>query len=269
MPATTPSPSGTDHAPRMDPWGRPWCGGWVRRSIVVMLLALLLGGCTIELVPSSERPPAGGGQPTSSTPVERAADTTVEAASAPVNSDTRTGDEASAVKIVNEFWQNWFGQQGRRYVPPKIAGGYTGQNGPRCAGEPSVPGNAYYCPSGNFLAWDENLMRAGYTKIGDAWVYLVIAHEWGHAIQAQLPQQYVSQAVELQADCLAGAALQGAADQNLVEIQPGDAEEIRQTLVAVADDYPWTNQSSHGDAQQRIAAFRTGASGGVGSCLRS
>jgi predicted metalloprotease len=110
-------------------------------------------------------------------------------------------------------------------------------------------------------------MRAGYTQIGDAWVYLVIAHEWAHAIQDQLPGRYVAQAVELQADCLAGATLQGAADLNLVTIEPGDDEEIAQTLVAVADDYPWTDEGSHGNARQRTSAFRTGVADGVDACL--
>ena len=155
-----------------------------------------------------------------------------------------------------------------RYVPPTVEGGYVGRNGPSCAGEPSEPGNAYYCPVGNFLAWDENLMRAGYTQIGDAWVYLVIAHEWAHSIQAQLPDRFVSQAVELQADCLAGASLEGAAQEGLVRIEPGDTDEIAQTLQAVADDYPWTDESSHGNARQRTAAFQTGVDDGVETCLR-
>jgi predicted metalloprotease len=99
-------------------------------------------------------------------------------------------------------------------------------------------------------------------------VYLVIAHEWGHAIQAQLPERFVSQAVELQADCLAGAALQGAAQEGLVRIEPGDDDEIAQTLAAVADDYPWTDESSHGNARQRTAAFQQGVSDGVEGCLR-
>jgi predicted metalloprotease len=187
----------------------------------------------------------------------------------PAGGDTRVEDEDVAVRITNTFWETWFAQQGRRYVPPRVEGSYTGRNGPSCSGEPSVPGNAYYCPSGNYLAWDDDLMRAGYTQIGDAWVYLVIAHEWGHAIQVQLPARYVSQAVELQADCLAGAALQGAADQGLVRIEPGDDEEIATTLEAVADDYPWTDQGSHGNARQRVAAFRAGVSRGVDGCLSS
>jgi predicted metalloprotease len=242
----------------------------MRWPLLVLLLALALGGCTIDVVSGADTP--SGSAPTaedtpSAAPADTVEDTTIDAQPAVDNSDMRTGDEQTAVRIVNAFWKSWFTQHHRRYVPPKVSGGYIGRRGPRCGGQPSVPGNAYYCPSGNFLAWDENLMRAGYTQIGDAWVYLVIAHEWGHAIQGQLPPQYVSQAVELQADCLAGAALEGAAQQGLVQIEPGDDEEIARTLEAVADDYPWTDQSSHGDAQQRIDAFRTGVSGGVDRCI--
>jgi predicted metalloprotease len=245
----------------------------VRWPVVVLLLALTLTGCAIEVVPSgppsAAEPSTGqdGGDPSADAgPTE---DTDVDARPAGNDSETRSGDERTAVRTVNEFWRRWFADRGRQYVPPQVAGGYVGRDGPTCAGEPSVPGNAYYCPSGNFLAWDENLMRAGYTQIGDAWVYLVIFHEWGHAIQAQLPNRLVSQAVELQADCLAGAALQGSADENLVTIEPGDDQEIAETLQAVADDYPWTDESSHGDAQQRTEAFRSGVSGGVDTCLRS
>lgn len=241
----------------------------MRWSAVVLLLLLALGGCTIEVVPGARAEPStgqNGGDPRSD-PATEAPDTDVDAQ--PAADETRAGDEATAVRIVNTFWNTWFAEQNRRYVPPRVEGGYTGRDGPSCSGEPSVPGNAYYCPPGNFLAWDENLMRAGYTQIGDAWVYLVIAHEWGHAIQAQLPSRYISPAVELQADCLAGAALQGAADQGLVRIEPGDDEEIATTLEAVADDYPWTDQGSHGDARQRVAAFRAGVSRGVNGCLSS
>jgi uncharacterized protein len=49
-------------------------------------------------------------------------------------------------------------------------------------------------------------------------------------------------------------------------MEPGDSEELAQTLAAVADDYPWTNESDHGNADQRISAFNTGADGGVPAC---
>ena len=86
----------------------------------------------------------------------------------------------------------------------------------------------------------------------------MIAHEWAHSIQAQLPDRFVSPAVELQADCLAGASLEGAAREGLVQIEPGDTDEIAQALQAIADDYPWTDESSHGNARERTAAFQAG-----------
>ena len=193
----------------------------MRATVVVLLLALALAGCSIDVVPSGAgpaSPPTAGDVPDEASTVP--VDNTIDSSPGPDDQDTRSGDERTAVSITNEFWSRWFDDQGLRYVPPEVAGGYVGTRGPSCAGEPSVPGNAYYCPHGNFLAWDEDLMRAGYNQIGDAWVYLVIAHEWGHAIQAQLPDRFVSQAVELQADCLAGAALHGAAQEDLVRIEP-------------------------------------------------
>ena len=177
-------------------------------------------------------------------------------------------DERTAVNITDRFWREVFPETvGRSYRSPDVQGGYRGRGGPTCGGQPSVPNNAFYCPSEDFLAWDENLMAAGYNQIGDAWVYLIIAHEWGHAIQARLQRDQVSVAAELQADCLAGATLFGAAERGLVTIERGDTEELQQTLVAVADDFPWTEESDHGNAQQRINAFNTGAQEGVRACV--
>jgi uncharacterized protein len=179
-----------------------------------------------------------------------------------------TIDEKTAVDSTEAFWRRHFTELfGRAYRSPRVSGGYVGRNGPRCGGEPSVPFNAFYCADGDFLAWDENLMATGYQRIGDAWVYLIIAHEWGHAIQARLDRTLVSVAAELQADCLAGASLQGAARDGLIQIEPGDAEEIGQTLAAVADDFPWTDERDHGDARQRTAAFNQGVSGGATACV--
>ena len=53
------------------------------------------------------------------------------------------------MNVVDRYWQRHFTElSGRRYDSPQVAGPYTGTSGPSCGGEPSVPGNAYYCPAG-------------------------------------------------------------------------------------------------------------------------
>lgn len=223
-------------------------------AVAVTVVTLLLTGCAVTVGGPNDTPgrsgaTAGGGP------------------GGAAEGTDQPGDERLAVQVTDRFWREVFPDAfGRSYRSPTVKGGYEGENGPTCGGQPSVPFNAFYCPAEDFLAWDENLMSAGYEKIGDAWVYLIIAHEWGHAIQARLQRDRVSVAAELQADCLAGATLVGAADRGLVSLERGDTEELRQTLVAVADDFPWTNESDHGNAQQRIQSFNTGAEGGVDAC---
>jgi uncharacterized protein len=229
-----------------------------RPRVIVCLLgiALALSGCTISVSsapaaePAPARPPTGQDRPVGT------------------DAEQRQEDEKVAVGAVDEYWRRHFTDlTGRPYESPRVAGPYTGTSGPSCAGQPSVPGNALYCPSGDFLAWDEDLMRAGYDRIGDAWVYLIIAHEWGHAIQARLRRSQVSIAAELQADCLAGVALQGSVNDGRLTLEPGDTQEMAQTLVVVSDAFPWTDETSHGNAQQRIGAFSQGASGGLRACI--
>ena len=177
--------------------------------------------------------------------------------------------EAGVAQVVDGFWKKHFTENfpGRQYTSPRVAGAYVGTSGPRCGGAPSAPNNAFYCPAGDFLAWDQNLMTTGYQKIGDSWIYLVISHEWGHAIQNRISRAQVSPAAELQADCLAGATLAGAQRDGTLKKDAGDDKEIADTLTAVADKTPWTNSSSHGNAQQRIAAYNKGTQGGVKACL--
>ena len=177
-------------------------------------------------------------------------------------------DEQFAISATDGFWRRAFPEEfGGAYQPPVVLGGYIGDAGPACGSQRSVPFNAFYCPSENFIAWDENLMAAGFQQIGDAWVYLIIAHEWAHAIQARLQRDQVSIAAELQADCLAGATLRGAAQADLITFERGDEDELARTLAAVADEFPWTDERDHGNARERIGAFQTGLQNGVPACI--
>jgi hypothetical protein len=177
-------------------------------------------------------------------------------------------DERTAVAAVDGFWKRHFAEYfGQRYHSPLVVGGYRGTRGPSCDSRRPLPYNAFYCRPSDYLALDQELMSAGYQKIGRAWVYLIIAHEWGHAIQARLSRNMVSVAAELQADCLAGAELAGAQRDRTLVGDPGDAEQIARTLAAVSDDFPWTKQTDHGDVTQRISAYRRGFLGGVPTCF--
>lgn len=192
----------------------------------------------------------------------------VAAAAGPGDDRGLAGIEESAVHAVDGFWRRHFQRYFHRdYVSPRVLGAYHGTAGPSCDGDPALAFNAFYCKPGDFLAWDDALMAAGNQRIGDAWIYLIIAHEWGHAIQARVNHRLVSVADELQADCLAGATLHGAQQDRLIAEDPGDDREIERGLSAVADDYPWTATGDHGDAQQRIAAYRRGTRGGVPACF--
>ncbi|MFC0844877.1 neutral zinc metallopeptidase [Streptomyces noboritoensis] len=192
---------------------------------------------------------------------------------APVNQGGQRGgaDDAwmtearDAVQVVDDFWRSHWNQHFTgAYGSPKVFGTYTPNTpqAPRCGSEPATPYNAFYCPAGDFIAWDGKLMRDGYAQ-GDSWVYLVIAHEWGHAVQRRvLGLKDVAQ--ELQADCLAGATLFGSEE---LRFEPGDTDELAQALTALADESPWTNSQDHGNADQRLSAFSTGGRGGVNACL--
>jgi uncharacterized protein len=238
--------------------------------LALVLGLLLLAGCTIVVAPSEPGRPERNrtSAPPEPPDTERPRPRPDRPSSPREQEETREEDEAAAVEVVDRFWSIAAPQvTGLPYESPTVVGGYRGTSGPSCAGTPSVPGNAFYCVPGDFIAWDEDLMDAGYEQIGDSWVYLIIAHEWAHAIQARLSSEQVSVAAELQADCLAGAALQGAADLELLRIEPGDTEELARTLVAVADDFPWTDSTSHGDAEERATAFSAGAEDGVYACI--
>ncbi|MBN0043164.1 neutral zinc metallopeptidase [Streptomyces actuosus] len=170
-----------------------------------------------------------------------------------------------AVTVVNDFWQSrWDTYFTGTYEPPTVFGEYVAgtPDAPTCGGRPAVPNNAFYCPSGDYIAWDAQLMREGYAK-GDSMVYLVIAHEWGHAVQHRVTG-LTAEAPELQADCLAGATLFGSEE---LQFETGDTEELAQTLTDLADRTPWTESEDHGDAEERITAFNNGGSGGVDACL--
>jgi len=223
-------------------------------TVLTVLTLLTVAGC------------GGGGLPQ---PSETSRSATTPSVPDPGTGDSVEGDINAAVSITNTYWStHWNEFFTGTYRPPRVLGAYDGATGtaPACGGTPLPNDNAVYCPGGDYVAWDMDLMRAGHQR-GDAWVYLVIAHEWGHAVQNRLDAGLVDLARELQADCLAGAVLFGAARDTTLTFEDGDIDELSDALSALADETPWTNTSDHGNASQRVSAFSRGAESGVKGCL--
>ncbi|MGY1591104.1 hypothetical protein ACI79D_03905 [Geodermatophilus sp. SYSU D00708] len=193
-------------------------------------------------------------------------------------------DYQVALETVDAWWAaHWSDYFPGRYTAPSLVEGsrapglYDYPAEEVYCGEVLLQGeNAWYCGAGDFLAFEVDLMMQS-EQLGDAFVYLVVAHEWAHAVSARIDPALVDEAYELQADCLAGAALQGAVDDGSLTLEDGDSQEFVDSLAAVASDVPWgtvyvdengqEQVEVHGSAQERTDAFERGADGGVPGCL--
>lgn len=179
-------------------------------------------------------------------------------------------DLRTAEQTTDDYWsRHWDELFTGSYGSPRVVGLYDGRDqgsAPLCGDERLTSDNAAYCPDGDYVAWDAHLMRSGYAR-GDAWVYLVIAHEWGHAIQARLRRGLVSPAAELQADCLAGAVLYGSSDDGTLRFEDGDEQELVDAFQVIGDGAPWTKPGDHGTAVQRLRSFSRGGENGVSACF--
>ncbi|MGP3916266.1 neutral zinc metallopeptidase [Nonomuraea sp. 10N515B] len=179
-------------------------------------------------------------------------------------------DERDAVQVVNEFWvRDWPKNFTGPYKPPTVVGPYdpASPDRPTCGGEPLGAQTALYCGGGaDYIAWDKDFIEGIPSEEGNTFPYLVVAHEWGHAIQQRIPGQ-VWRGYELQADCLAGATLTGAHEEGRLEWEPRDPDKLSRALTRIADSHPWSKPEHHGDAEQRVAAFALGQEG-VQACVQ-
>jgi len=234
---------------------------WRTGAAVAAALALT-GACQFEL-----RPPPGQARPAA----QRTAAPAPRSTQAAFDETGFREDLGTAASTTDEFWRrHWTELFTGAYSSPRVVGLYNGRDprqAPRCGKERLTRDNAAYCPSGDYVAWDAHLMRSGYAR-GDAWVYLVIAHEWGHAVQARLRRGLVSPAAELQADCLAGAVLYGSAGDGTLRFEPGDEQELVDAFQVIGDKAPWTKPGDHGSAVQRLRSFSRGGENGVRACFR-
>jgi hypothetical protein len=136
----------------------------------------------------------------------------------------------------------------------------------------SVAGNAVYCPTNNYIAWDTSWFQGFFNNRygGDTSVAAIYAHEWGHASQSMLNLRgwrlSYSLYRELYADCMAGAwAGDMYARGRLDNIGVGDYREALNVLAWIAN--PNTANRTHGTVSERQSFFTHGWSNGAQACV--
>ena len=197
----------------------------------------------------------------------------------PIRTDTRTAFDyerytqtlEQVFASLEEYWaQALPATFGVEFTPPSRYVYYRPEEapGPRCGSEQAPAKNAFYCPAGDFIAWDESgLLIPYYVQQGDFAAAFVLAHEFGHAVQARLPQrERLTVLSELQADCFAGAWARHVSEQGYLEA--GDLDEATFAVLGARDvpGTPFTDPRAHGTGFERTRAFSDGYGDGPGAC---
>jgi predicted metalloprotease len=185
----------------------------------------------------------------------------------------------AAIVELQDYWRHEFPDlYGKPYDPiPKsrIIAAKPGVKIPPCQGRKTVyadvEGNAFYCLKSNYIAYDDKTLIPQLARtFGNFSGALVLAHEWGHAVQDRAgngDEQPVY--MEQQADCFAGAFLAHVAKSgNVLKIKAGDLESSLAAMLMLRDQPGQSAQdpSAHGSAFDRIGAFQDGLENGTEKC---
>jgi len=189
-------------------------------------------------------------------------------------------DITATIADIQAYWSKTMPDvYGKQYdaIPDSRLHPYSSDNPPPACGEQGqapyeeVAGNAFYCSEGDFVAWDtEQLMPKLREQFGDFATALVLAHEWGHAIQARVGfDAYQSVELEQQADCFAGAWTEHVAhgDSNL-HLSDADLDTALAGLLQLRDPsgIDGSQDGAHGNGFDRVRAFQDGVEGGASTC---
>jgi predicted metalloprotease len=188
-----------------------------------------------------------------------------------------------AVDDVQAFYEQEFPKlYGQPFNP--LSGGvfpYGPDNPPPNCGGPGksdyrqVAQNAFYCPAGDFMAWDtDNLTNDLLDNFGPFTLAIVVAHELGHAIQERhgiLDGRFITFVTEQQADCFAGSYTQHVQQggSKTFKVTAADLDAALGGFLLIRDPVgtdPVQDENAHGSAFQRINAFADGLKDGAAKC---
>ncbi len=202
------------------------------------------------------------------------------------------GDRAVAAVLADlqDFWTGEL-STGDGFVPP--TGGYISmdsappegsglRSSALCITDPAqIAGNAYYCPQGDGIVFDSSaLVPVLLNHYGSAGLAASFAHEFGHAIQAQIgptaadrvqdPDRYPSILIEAQADCDAGAFLGWASTGSGSRVQLPPSSLIRAVAPLLDFRDPATisplDPTAHGLGLDRLSFLLIGLRDGAAAC---
>ena len=239
---------------------------WRRLATATAVLAVLATGCAQQV-------PGLGSYSAART---KAPDAKIEIRNTDHGAiDTLAGN---AVTDIQQFWTQEMAEQFHRPYRP-VSAFYSidpdGSVAAPCTDQPSdIRGNAFYCPSRDIVAWDRKILLPQLQeRFGDFLVAMVLAHEWGHAIQKRttLPSDHTI-VVETQADCYAGAftawALRGNAPH--FQITRPDLDRALSGFLLFSDPLgsEASDRQAHGSGFDRVSAFQDGYEQGVPFCAK-
>jgi predicted metalloprotease len=254
---------------------------------LLVAIALLLAACSSEDGEGTTTAPAGGDPEPSSVPASPASPGEVlgevnAAQEERVEAERRfreekvLNDAAGLRPILNGFWaRELAARYGIEFDPPDSFEYYRSAEGPYCGGQRQAPRNAFYCnpEQEEGVAFDLDWFQEYLVDHpGGATTFLILAHEWGHAVQDTWldsggPDAWVPPNRELNADCLAGVFLAQSIREGTVIEESGDEEAIFGWLYEVGNS-PWLGPGSHGTKSERRAAFQAGLERGTDYCRR-
>ena len=237
---------------------------------------VLLTGCSASVVGTAS---VGRGQP-----VDVAAEQLriTGAVSGPVDTEVR-----DALVDITDFWQQAFPQAYGKPFQPLQGGVFSVDSrnvdesaypptGIGCAQQPLDPeetkDNAFYNPDCDTIAYDRPLLSELSKDYGRALPPIVLAHEFGHAIQGRVGFAANGRSIqdETQADCFAGAwtAWVVAGRAQHVAIRKPELDDVLRGYLTLSDPVGSDpdNSQAHGSFFDRVSAFSDGYDKGVTSC---
>ena len=194
----------------------------------------------------------------------------------------------NALADLNAFWGQQFPEVYETDLAPLEGGYYSVDpndfdpvdypdtiNDDRCLEDlvENVSGNAYYCLAGNdgdVIVYDRTLLEQFMNDYGPFLPAMVIAHEFGHAVQGRVGSSDRMIVSETQADCFAGAwtgwvATDAAEHFN---IRAPELDDLIRGLVEFRDPVGEDpdGDSSHGSYFDRTSGFQEGFDDGPTAC---